>query len=59
MPQSSITDLLSFFSDFLDFCRSAHEAVVERRRKRAERKRAQRDEIARDHAAETTKDDAP
>ena len=39
MAAHGLTDLMSFFGDLLDFLRSAHEALLERRRKRAEAKR--------------------
>ena len=36
MAHSSIADLMSLFSDLVDFWHSAHEAVLERRRKRVQ-----------------------
>ena len=39
MATHGLTDLLSLFGDLLDFLRSAHEALLERRRKRADEKK--------------------
>lgn len=38
MAAHGLTDLMSLFGDLLDFLRSAHEPLLERRRKRADEK---------------------